>query len=113
EVADPRVRVASFYRAGDERLSLGGDFYDCVELADESIAMIIGDVSGHGPAAAALGASLRSAWRALALAGRGPVEQLDGLESVLVRECESPEMFVTRLAGVIAPDRHTLSLSAA
>jgi serine phosphatase RsbU (regulator of sigma subunit)/anti-sigma regulatory factor (Ser/Thr protein kinase) len=113
EVADPRVRVAAFYRAGDERLSLGGDFYDCVERPDGSIAMIIGDVSGHGPSAAALGASMRSAWRALALAGGGPVEQLDGLESVLVRERQSPEMFVTALAGVVAADRASLVVSAA
>ena len=113
EVDDPRVRLSSFYRAGDERLSLGGDFYDCIEREDGSIAMVIGDVSGHGPAAAALGASLRSAWRALALVGDGPVEQLDGLESVLVRERDTPEMFVTVLAGVIAPDRATVAFSTA
>src|SRR3954452_1715837 len=59
------------------------------------------------------GASLRSAWRALALSGDGPVEQLDGLERLLVREREVPEMFVTALAAVIAADRSSIALSAA
>ena len=37
--------------------------------ARRGLSFVIGDVSGHGPEAAALGATLRSGWRVLALAG--------------------------------------------
>ena len=33
-ISDPGVRVQSFYRPGEKRLQLGGDFYDCIELRD-------------------------------------------------------------------------------
>ena len=63
------VSVAVRYRAGREDAELGGDFYDTVESPDGTVTVLIGDVAGHGPDAAALGARLRSAWRALTLAG--------------------------------------------
>lgn len=100
--------VATFYRPGDERLSLGGDFYDCLQLPDDSIALLVGDVAGHGVAAAALGAGLRSAWRALVLGG-WRLEQLHaGLQAVCVRERHDPHLFVTALNAVVAPDRRSM-----
>ena len=63
------VTVSVRYRAGREDAELGGDFYDTVESTDGTVTVLIGDVAGHGPDAAALGARLRSAWRALTLAG--------------------------------------------
>ena len=105
--------VAAFYRPGDERLTLGGDFYDCVELDDGSIALLVGDVAGHGAAAAALGAGLRSAWRALVLGG-WPLERLaGGLQAVCVRERHDPYMFVTALLAVVDPGRGRLRYVAA
>jgi serine phosphatase RsbU (regulator of sigma subunit) len=40
---------------------LGGDFFDAVERPDGTLTVLIGDVSGHGADAAALGATLRAA----------------------------------------------------
>lgn len=108
ELASPGVSVATFYRPGDARLSLGGDFYDCLELADGSIALLIGDVAGHGPAAAALGAGLRSAWRALVLGGWELEDLPGGLQAVCVRERHDPYMFVTAIAAHVGPDRGAL-----
>jgi serine phosphatase RsbU (regulator of sigma subunit) len=104
-LASPGVGLATLYRPGDERLSLGGDFYDCLELADGSIAMLIGDVAGHGAAAAALGAGLRSAWRALVLAGLPPSRLPGGMQEVWVRERQDPYLFVTTITALIEPDR--------
>lgn len=39
-------------------LDIGGDFYDIIKLSDEIIAVVIGDVSGHGISAALLTAML-------------------------------------------------------
>jgi serine phosphatase RsbU (regulator of sigma subunit) len=41
---------------------LGGDFIGACERPDGSLALLIGDVAGHGVAAAGTGAMLRAAW---------------------------------------------------
>lgn len=113
ELHSPGVGAATFYRPGDDRLTLGGDFYDCLELEDGSIAMLIGDVAGHGPAAAALGAGLRSAWRALVLGGWDLDRLPAGLQAVCVRERQEAHLFVTAILGRIDSRRTTLSFVSA
>ncbi|MEO6496669.1 MAG: GAF domain-containing SpoIIE family protein phosphatase [Solirubrobacteraceae bacterium] len=112
-LTSPGAAVATFYRPGDDRLTLGGDFYDCLELEDGSIALLIGDVAGHGPAAAALGAGLRSAWRALVLGGWDLEVLPGGMQAVCVHERQDPYLFVTAILGQIGPDRSELSLVSA
>jgi serine phosphatase RsbU (regulator of sigma subunit) len=68
----PRLRVLTRYVPSERRLNLGGDFLDIVAVEGHSLAMILGDVAGHGPVAAALGTTLRSTWRGLILAGGDP-----------------------------------------
>ena len=93
-VADPSLEVLVGYRAGRDGL-LGGDFYDVVERDDGSVLAVVGDVAGHGPDEAALGALLRTAWRTCVLAGLPAREVLGVLERVLAAEREAPEVFVT------------------
>lgn len=107
-LASPGVSAATFYRPGDERLSLGGDFYDCLELGDGAIAMLVGDVAGHGAAAAALGAGLRSAWRALTLGGWELEDLPRGLQAVCVRERGDPYQFVTAVLARVDPARRSV-----
>ena len=71
-VSDPRLRLSAHYRPGRRRALLGGDFYDAVQDEAGAVHAVIGDVSGHGPDAAALGVCLRIAWRTLVLGGAGP-----------------------------------------
>ncbi|HET6951263.1 MAG TPA: SpoIIE family protein phosphatase [Acidimicrobiales bacterium] len=85
----PDVEVAVRYRAGREGAELGGDFYDAVEAADGRVTVMIGDVAGHGPDAAALGARLRSAWRALTLACLDQPRVLEVLDRFLRTEVEN------------------------
>ena len=47
-----RYDVAVRYRPADER-RLGGDWYDARLGADGSAVVVVGDVAGHGPRAAA------------------------------------------------------------
>ena len=70
-LAGSPVRARSFYRAGRTRSVIGGDFFDAVLGPTGTVHAIVGDVCGHGPDEAALGALLRVSWRALVLAGRG------------------------------------------
>jgi hypothetical protein len=62
----PGIFVRTRYVPGEERLLLGGDFLDALDLPDGSLGFIVGDVCGHGPDAAALGAALRAGWKTIA-----------------------------------------------
>ena len=99
-------RVVSAYRPGEARLALGGDFRDAVELPSGDLGLLVGDVSGHGAAAAALGANLRAAWRALALAGATDLAAVAKvLDRVLAHERPHPEAFATVVLAMLDPSR--------
>ncbi|GAA4733123.1 SpoIIE family protein phosphatase [Isoptericola chiayiensis] len=103
-VADEAVSVMVGYLPGGEGL-LGGDFFDTVQMSDGTVLSVIGDVAGHGPDEAALGATLRTAWRTLVLTGTPPQDVLGHLERVLVTERTGPEIFVTLCQVAVAADR--------
>ncbi|KGM13308.1 PP2C family protein-serine/threonine phosphatase [Cellulomonas bogoriensis] len=108
-VGDGAMEVLVGYRAGRDGL-LGGDFYDVVERADGSVAAVVGDVAGHGPDEAALGAQLRTAWRTSVLAGLPPAQVLDVTEQILSAERGRPEIFATLVMVVIDPERTSMEL---
>jgi serine phosphatase RsbU (regulator of sigma subunit) len=97
-------------RPGRAQTLLGGDFYDLVEAPDGGLHVVLGDVCGHGPDEAAIGVSLRIAWRTLVLAGVPEPERLAALQDVLVSERASDELFATVCTLVVAPDRRTLRM---
>lgn len=90
-VESPRLKVATCYRPGEGRMLLGGDFIDVVTRPNGSVAAVIGDVTGHGPDAAALGSSLRAAWRALALRGASLQASMKTLNSLTLDESDRAE----------------------
>jgi serine phosphatase RsbU (regulator of sigma subunit) len=104
-IEDRRLRLTSDYRPGRQRALVGGDFYDAVELEDGSVHLMIGDVCGHGPDEAALGACLRAAWRALALALHPPPEVLATLHEMLPHESHAEDVFATLCTVAIQPGR--------
>ena len=110
---DPALELRTRYRPGHERALLGADFFDALQLADGTVALLIGDVAGHGPAEAAVGVALRAAWRALVLTGHGPDDLLDGLDKVLACNRQSEELFATVCCCWISPghDRITVALA--
>jgi serine phosphatase RsbU (regulator of sigma subunit) len=102
--------VACCYRAGRSRALLGGDFYDLVCAPDGRLQVVIGDVCGHGPDEAAIGVSLRAAWRALALAGARPEQLLATLQQVFEHERHLPSLFATLCTLSIDPSQRTASM---
>jgi len=108
-VRDDRLEVRVGYRAGREGV-LGGDFYDVVERPDGHVLAVVGDVCGHGPDEAALGAVLRTAWRTLVLAGTPTADLLPLVERVLQSERVREEVFTTMSMVEVAPDRTAADL---
>ncbi|MET8808730.1 SpoIIE family protein phosphatase [Streptomyces sp. NPDC004546] len=53
-------------------LEVGGDWYDVIPLADNHVALVIGDVQGHNAGAATLMGQMRTALRAYAAEGHAP-----------------------------------------
>ncbi|WP_340374144.1 SpoIIE family protein phosphatase [Streptomyces sp. SS7] len=78
-----RVETAGRYLPGTEGMDVGGDWYDVVEAGD-GLALVIGDVQGHGVQAAATMGQLRSAVRAFALSDHPPQEVLSGTNRLLI-----------------------------
>jgi len=97
--SSPEIDLEVAYRPGEQR---GGDFYVCSTLADGSAGLLIGDVTGHGPEAAAFAASLRSAWAALLLTPAPLEEHMRRLNQVAFDRQPSAEMFATALACTVA-----------
>ncbi len=85
-------QVASRYSPGRDHALLGGDFFDVVETEDGTVHAVIGDVSGHGAAEAALGVCLRVAWRAAVLSGCAGTRQLELLEEDHRRRARRPHL---------------------
>jgi serine phosphatase RsbU (regulator of sigma subunit) len=98
------ITAESRYRAGEQRLRLGGDFLDVVTLPDGAMGFVIGDVSGHGPDAAAFGVSVRAGWKSIAMSmPSDPVAWCALVESAFFRD-DRFDGFVTLLTGRIDPD---------
>ena len=78
--APARRRSALPARRGD--VAAGGDWYDLLPIGETAVAVVVGDVVGHGPTAAAVMGQLRSALaalparRALARGGAGAARPL-------------------------------------
>ena len=81
--AHPQVETAGRYLPGTQGMEVGGDWYDVVEAGD-GLALVIGDVQGHGVQAAATMGQLRSAVRAFALGDRPPDEVMSGTNHLLI-----------------------------
>jgi hypothetical protein len=90
---------------------VGGDWYDLIDLPGGRCGIIVGDVMGHGPEAAAVMAQLRAAAHALAYLDLEPAELLGHLNRTTVT-LPRPDL-ATCVYAVIDPVAHSCTLSAA
>ncbi|MEU7029012.1 SpoIIE family protein phosphatase [Streptomyces sp. NPDC046275] len=78
------VDTVGRYLPGTQGMDVGGDWYDVVGTEGGRLALVIGDVQGHGVAAAATMGQLRSAVRAFALGGHRPEDVVRGTNRLLI-----------------------------
>ncbi|MFG2595589.1 PP2C family protein-serine/threonine phosphatase [Streptomyces sp. NPDC048462] len=100
---DDGFEAVARYEPGRAHGLLSGDFYDVVQTSDGTVHAVIGDVSGHGAAEAALGVCLRVAWRTAVLCRTDQLEQIALLEEILVAERSDPHVFATVTSLVFPP----------
>ncbi|HMO00661.1 MAG TPA: PP2C family protein-serine/threonine phosphatase [Miltoncostaeaceae bacterium] len=82
--APPGLELAARYRAQGEGVEVGGDFYDVFQEGADWL-MVIGDVCGKGPEAAAVTAEARWTIRALADTTTSPAELMAAVNALLLR----------------------------
>lgn len=103
-------RIAWRYRPAVRAMLLGGDFIGACERSDGSLALVIGDVAGHGAAAAGTGAMLRAAWLG-ATQGGLPMESIPLLlHRLLVQQADHAGALVTACLVEIDPGATELRL---
>ncbi len=85
--------------------TIGGDFYDYLELPDGSLAFAVGDVAGKGPPAALMAAAVQSNFVAQASIGADPGQTTAGVNRALLRR-PIEARFATMFHGVLSPDGH-------
>jgi sigma-B regulation protein RsbU (phosphoserine phosphatase) len=99
-------RTGAFFRAAAASIpcrSIGGDFYDYVDLPDGAFGFALGDVAGKGPPAALLSAMMQGIFAAQAASSDRPSQTIARVNLALYRRgIES--RFVTLMYGALSPD---------
>lgn len=85
----PGVDLAVRYRPAGGGSSVGGDFYDVLELNDGAWLAVVGDVCGKGAQAAVHSGLLRTTIAAMSLHAVAPAEILDLANRALMRQGQS------------------------
>ena len=101
-----RSRTGPFFDAVAEMLpcrSIGGDFFEYIDLPDGRFGFALGDVSGKGPPAALLGALTQGSLAAHTAIASGPADAVSRLNSALVRRAIEAR-FVTLFYAQLDPD---------
>jgi sigma-B regulation protein RsbU (phosphoserine phosphatase) len=95
----PGVELAGRYRPAAADQEVGGDFYDAFPIGDDRWGIVIGDVCGKGPEAAALTALARYTIRALS--DQAPAQVLSALNAAVLRAGEeTSHRFLTAVFAV-------------
>ncbi|WP_198588046.1 SpoIIE family protein phosphatase [Geodermatophilus chilensis] len=106
----PGVALAARYRPSAADV-VGGDWYDLVPLPSGRLAIVLGDVAGHGLAAASVTAQLRHALRAHLLRDRGPGAALQGLGEVIAALL--PGELATAVVAELDPETGEVAVASA
>jgi serine phosphatase RsbU (regulator of sigma subunit)/anti-sigma regulatory factor (Ser/Thr protein kinase) len=79
------VEVAYRYLPAGSGADIGGDWFDAIQLSGARVALVVGDVVGHGIQASATMGRLRTAVRTLADVDLAPDELLTQLDDLVIR----------------------------
>ncbi|MFN8020723.1 MAG: SpoIIE family protein phosphatase [Acidimicrobiales bacterium] len=104
-----RYTVAASYVPADAATPIGGDWYDVFEFDDGRLGVTVGDVAGHGRAAAVAMVELRALLKAHVRSARRPRNVLAGVR----RHARSLPDMATCLYALIDPVAQTANIASA
>jgi serine phosphatase RsbU (regulator of sigma subunit) len=107
----PDLDVGRVYESS-ARVDVGGDVYDFLELADGRLAVVLGDVTGHGVEATADMAMAKFVFRSLAREHPEPGAFLAAANDVVVGEIAAGK-FITMVYVVVDAARETVACAGA
>ncbi len=110
----PGIELGSLYRAAGELNDVGGDFYDVLAYGARRWLLVIGDVCGKGPRAAAVTALARHTLRTAAMLGQTPTAMLGTLHKALRRQPPGADLCTVCLVTLepqLASARLTVTLA--
>ena len=94
------LRVHTEYEPAWNEALIGGDFYDALALEDNKVALVVGDVTGKGLAAATHTAEVKYALRAILHECPDPARALTRLNRFLINSQRTKTGFVQPLVAV-------------
>jgi PAS domain S-box-containing protein len=103
----PGLTVAARFRAAGETSDVGGDFYDLFPSGDAWM-VVVGDVTGKGPAAAAITSLARYTMRTAAMYERSPAAVLARLNEALAVDPDRRQLCTAVCARIQTGDDGTL-----
>jgi serine phosphatase RsbU (regulator of sigma subunit) len=109
--AVPGLEVGEVYESS-ARVDVGGDVYDFVELPGSRLAVVLGDVTGHGVEATADMAMAKFVFRSLAREHPEPADFLASANDVVVDEI-APGKFITMTYVAVDPQRGEVACASA
>ncbi|HJY02548.1 MAG TPA: SpoIIE family protein phosphatase [Streptosporangiaceae bacterium] len=107
----PGLQIGASYRQAGTTGQVGGDWYDALGLPGHRAYLAVGDVVGHGLAAAEDMTQLRNAGRTLAIAGYQPASILE--ELARVTDWATSGKFATAAVAIIEPDVSVITYATA
>ena len=107
--AIPGMKIASFYKPALDEASVGGDFLDLFSLGPDRSALIVGDVSGKGLAAAQQVATVRNMLRYALYSTRTTWAQAMTELNRVLAENELMAGFATLFCGIYDGSDRTLT----
>ncbi|HVL14668.1 MAG TPA: SpoIIE family protein phosphatase, partial [Gemmata sp.] len=105
----PAIDGYEFYAHYSPAMGVGGDFYDFIPLPGGRLAVVLGDVAGHGVSAALLVAKLSSAVRFCLLSEPDPARAVTLLNDQMIRGGAAGK-FITVVVMVLDHDAHRLTV---
>jgi serine phosphatase RsbU (regulator of sigma subunit)/anti-sigma regulatory factor (Ser/Thr protein kinase) len=89
------IDVKHRYLPGSELVEVGGDWYESIRLPGARVALVVGDVAGHGVRAAVTMGRLRTAIQTLSMLELPPAESLQQLDVLMQTLGEREPHFAT------------------
>ena len=111
--APSSVEVRHRYLPGSQLIEVGGDWYESIALPGARVALVIGDVAGHGVHAAVTMGRLRAAIHTLAGLELPPADALQQLDELMQALGEREPHFATCVYAIYDAVSGTMEMASA